>query len=67
LPRFNVLAGGPGSFIEEIGCTHVKRGQTIGAAYVVGWFDSIPEMQKVYDKYKGKRALIVEGGKYRLE
>jgi hypothetical protein len=53
--------------IEEIGCTAVKKGQTIGAAYVLGWFDDIPEMQKVYDKYKGKRALIVEDGKYRLE
>jgi hypothetical protein len=54
-------------FIEEIFCSRVKAGQSFGAAYVVGWFDGIPEMQKVYDRYKGKRALIVEGGKYRLE
>jgi hypothetical protein len=54
-------------FIEEIGCTRVKKGQTFGAAYVVGWFDDVAEMEKVYDRYKGKRALIVEGGKYRLE
>jgi hypothetical protein len=45
----------------------VKAGETFGAAYVVGWFDDVPAMGRVYDRYKGKRALVVEGGKYRLE
>jgi hypothetical protein len=54
-------------FIEEIGRTHVKAGESFGAAYVVGWFDSIEEMNKVYDRYKGKRRIVVEGGKFRLE
>jgi hypothetical protein len=45
----------------------VKAGETFGAAYVVGWFDDVAEMEKVYDRYKGKRALVVEGDKYRLE
>jgi hypothetical protein len=45
----------------------VKAGETFGAAYVVGWFDDVAEMEKVYDRYKGKRALIVQDGKYRLE
>jgi hypothetical protein len=54
-------------FIEELHGKKVKAGETFGAAYVVGWFDDIAEMEKVYDHYKGKRALVVEGGKYRLE
>jgi hypothetical protein len=54
-------------FIEELHRKKVKAGETFGAAYVVGWFDDVGEMDKVYDRYKGKRALVVEGGKYRLE
>jgi hypothetical protein len=54
-------------FIEEIHRTRVKAGETFGAAYIVGWFDDIKEMQKVYDRYKGKRRLIIEKGKFRLE
>jgi hypothetical protein len=45
----------------------VKAGEAFGAAYVVGWFDDVAEMEKVYDRHKGKRAVVVEGGKYRLE
>jgi hypothetical protein len=45
----------------------VKAGETFGAAYVVGWFDDIPAMEKVYDRYKGARTILVEGGKFRLE
>jgi hypothetical protein len=55
-------------FIEEIGLHRkIKSGDTFGAAYVVGWFDDIPSMQKVYDRYKGKRNIIVEKGTFRLE
>jgi hypothetical protein len=54
-------------FIQELNGKKVKAGETFGAAYVVGWFDDVAEMQKVYDRYKGKRALVVEGNKYRLE
>jgi hypothetical protein len=54
-------------FIEELNGKKVKGGEMFGAVYVVGWFDDVAEMQKVYDRYKGKHALVVEGGKYRLE
>jgi hypothetical protein len=54
-------------FIEELHRTHVKAGESFGAAYVVGWFDTIDEMNKVYDRYKGKRRIVVEGDKFRLE
>ncbi len=55
------------SFIEELHRRKVKAGESFGAAYVVGWFDSIEEMNKVYDGYKGKRAIVIDGDKFRLE
>jgi hypothetical protein len=54
-------------FIEELHRKKVKAGETFGASYIVGWFDSIAEMEQVYDRYKGKRTLVVEQGKFRLE
>jgi hypothetical protein len=54
-------------FIEEIYCTHVKVGQSFGAAYIVGWFDDLDEMRNVYDRYKGKRTIVIEKGKFRLK
>jgi len=49
--------------IEELHKRKVKAGETFGAAYVVGWFDDIPEMEKVYDKYKGAKGFGIEDGK----
>jgi hypothetical protein len=54
-------------FIEELHGKRVRAGERFGAAYVVGWFDDIPAMEKVYDQYKGKRAIVIEDGKFRLE
>ncbi len=54
-------------FIEELHRKNVKAGESFGAAYVVGWFDDIKEMEKVYDRFKGKTKIVVEGGKFRLE
>jgi hypothetical protein len=45
----------------------VKKGETFGAAYVVGWFDDVKEMEKVYDQYKGKQNLVVEDGGFKLK
>jgi hypothetical protein len=53
--------------IQEINRTHVKAGEKFGAAYVVGYFDDIPEMEKVYDRYKGKRTLVIEKGTFHLK
>jgi hypothetical protein len=55
------------SSIEELHGRKVKAGESFGAAYVVGWFDDVAEMEKVYDRYKGKRVLVIEGDKFRLE
>ncbi len=46
-------------FIEEIGERPIKAGQSFGAAYVIGYFDSIEEMMAVYDQYKGHSGLEV--------
>jgi hypothetical protein len=53
--------------VEELHRRKVKAGESFGAAYVVGWFDDVAEMEKVYDRYKGKRAIVVEEEKFRLE
>ncbi len=54
-------------FIEELHGKKVKAGETFGAAYVVGWFDDVAEMKQVYDRNKGKKAIVVADGKFRLE
>jgi hypothetical protein len=54
-------------FIEELHGRKVKAGESFGAAYVVGWFDDIPAMEKVYDRYKGAKAVVIQDGKLRLE
>ncbi|HEV3386501.1 MAG TPA: hypothetical protein VG097_16920, partial [Gemmata sp.] len=53
-------------FIEELHGRNVKAGDSFGAAYVVGWFDDIAEMEKVYDKYKGKSKIVVAKGTFFL-
>jgi hypothetical protein len=50
-------------FIEELHKRKVQAGETFGAAYVVGWFDDVAEMEKVYDKYKGAKTVEVKDGK----
>jgi hypothetical protein len=54
-------------FIEELHGKNVKAGDSFGAAYVVGYFDSIPAMEKVYDRYKGARKITLAEGTFRLE
>jgi len=39
-------------FIEELHGRKVKAGETFGASYIVGYFDGIPAMQEVYDRYR---------------
>ncbi len=46
-------------FIQELHMRPVKAGDTFGAAYIVGWFDDRAEMERVYDKYKGKSRIVV--------
>jgi hypothetical protein len=53
--------------IEELHRRHVRAGEAFGNAYVIGWFDNIPQMQEVYDRYKGATRLNVEWNLFRLE
>lgn len=46
-------------FIQELHMRPVKAGDTFGAAYIVGWFDDKAEMERVYDRYKGKSRIVV--------
>jgi hypothetical protein len=55
------------SFIEELHGKKVKAGESFGAAYVVGWFDDVKEMEKVYDRYRGKKRIVVDEKAFRLE
>lgn len=54
------------SFIHEVGERPVKAGESFGAAYVVGYFDSLEEMEKVYDEFRGHSALTVTPSGWRL-
>lgn len=54
-------------FIQELHQRKVKAGESFGAAYVVGYFDDVGEMEKVYDRYKGRTKIAIGDGKFRLE
>ena len=45
--------------IQEVGGRPVRAGGAFGAAYVVGFFDSVADMERVYDKYAGRWGLAV--------
>lgn len=52
--------------IQEMHRRHVNAGESFGAAYIVGWFDDIPQMQKTYDQFKGAGGIEVGDGKFEL-
>ncbi|HEX4591772.1 MAG TPA: hypothetical protein VH120_17680 [Gemmataceae bacterium] len=52
-------------FIEELHGRPVRAGETIGAAYAIGWFDDIPEMERVADQHRGVRAIEINGDHFR--
>ncbi len=53
--------------IEELYGKKIRAGETFGAAYVVGWFDDIPAMEKTYDRYKGTTRIVVSKQKFELQ
>ena len=53
-------------FIEEFGGRPVKPGESFRAAFVVGYFDSIDEMNEVYDQHKGHTGLEVGAQGWKL-
>lgn len=52
--------------IEEIGGRPIRSGQSFSAAFIVGFFDSIEEMERVYDQYAGNAGLEVKQEGWRL-
>jgi hypothetical protein len=52
--------------IEEIGGRPIKAGESFGAAYIVGYFDSIAEMERVYDRHAGRTGLAVDDKGWRF-
>jgi hypothetical protein len=43
--------------IEEFGGRPIRPGESFSAAFIVGYFDSIEEMEQVYDRYAGNVRL----------
>lgn len=45
--------------IEEFGGRPIKAGESFSAAFIVGFFDSIEEMEQVYDAHRGHTGVEV--------
>ncbi|MBI4607332.1 MAG: hypothetical protein HY721_35650 [Planctomycetes bacterium] len=59
----------PGSIIvmiEEVHGRRVKAEESFSAVHIVGYFDTIEEMHKVYDLHKGHTALAVDESGWRM-
>ena len=52
--------------IEEFGGRPIKAGESFSAAFIVGFFDSIEEMNTVYDQYAGSTRLVVDRARWTL-
>lgn len=52
--------------IEEFGGKPIKEGEFFSAAFVVGYFDSVAEMEEVYDQYAGRNELEVSAKGWKL-
>ncbi|NLX97954.1 MAG: hypothetical protein GXY83_17465 [Rhodopirellula sp.] len=52
--------------IEEFGGRPIEAGESFSAAFVVGYFDSIDEMNRVYDVYRGHTGLEVSPDGWKL-
>lgn len=47
--------------IEELGGRPTKPGDTFGACYLIGWFDSTDAMAQAYDRFRGFSGLALDG------
>lgn len=54
-------------FIQELHRRNVKKGESFGSAYIVGWFDDIKAMNRVYDHYKGATKITIEQKQFKVE
>jgi hypothetical protein len=58
--------GGIVVMIEEVHGRPVKAGEAFRAAHVVGYFDNVDEMHKVYERYKAHTGLTADTSGWRL-
>lgn len=47
-------------FIEEVGRKLINKNETFSSAYIVGFFDSLEEMEKEYDHYSGASNIVLK-------
>ncbi|MFO0864733.1 MAG: hypothetical protein U0744_08795 [Gemmataceae bacterium] len=52
--------------IEEFGGRPIKAGESFSAAFIIGFFDSIEEMESVYDQYAGSNLLEADALGWKL-
>lgn len=52
--------------IEEFGGRPIKAGESFSAAFIVGYFDSIEEMEQVYDAHRGHTGIEVSAEGWKL-
>jgi hypothetical protein len=52
--------------IEEVHGKPIHAGESFSAAHIVGYFDTIEDMHKVYEQNKGHTALSVDASGWRL-
>ncbi|MFO0888087.1 MAG: class I SAM-dependent methyltransferase [Isosphaeraceae bacterium] len=52
--------------IEEFGGRPIRPGQSFSAAFAVGFFDSVEEMEAVYDRYAGANLLTIDDNGWTL-
>lgn len=52
--------------IEEFGGRRIRAGESFRAAFIVGYFDSIEQMHRVYDRHKGHTGLQVTTDGWKL-
>lgn len=58
--------GGIIVMIEEVHGRPVKAGGSFRAAHLVGYFDNVDEMHKVYRRYRGHTGLAADASGWRL-
>jgi hypothetical protein len=58
--------GGIIVMIEEVHGKPAKAGESFSAAHIVGYFDTVEDMHKVYDRHKGHTALTADRSGWRL-
>jgi hypothetical protein len=55
------------SLIQEIGGWKVQAGESFGVVHLVGYFDSVDEMERAFDTSKGARELRVSAKEWKFK